>query len=129
MALTVQLAPQSKGEASTTGPWQEFPAGISGGIHLCWNSEFVLIVLPTIPQQTASHRSGTAGAGPHLLGMTDLKALLASSLMELPEPISGAIRDSQRERVAVLAENLDSHPTISDQLYTDSECSAFAGSD
>ena len=73
-------------------------------VPLCWNSEFVLFVLSAIPQESASHRADTAGAGPQLLGMTDLRALLASSLMELPEPISGAIHDSQRERVAVLAE-------------------------
>ena len=34
MALTVQPAPQSKGEASTIGLWQEFQTGISGGIRL-----------------------------------------------------------------------------------------------
>ena len=129
MALTAQLAPQSKGEASTIGPWQEFPAGISGGIRLCWNSEFVLFILSAIPQETASHRSDTAGAGPHLLGMTGLSTLFASPLMEQPEPISGAIHDLQREWVAVLADELDSHSTISDQLYTDSGCSAIADSD
>ena len=69
-----------------------------------------------------------AGAAPNLLGMADLRALLAGSLVELPEPISGAIRYSQRERVAVLAGKLDSHSIISDQLYTGSGCSAFAGS-
>ena len=63
MALTVQLAPQSKGEASTIGPWQEFPTGISGGIRLCWNSEFVSLVLSAIPQGTAPHRSDTYGWG------------------------------------------------------------------
>ena len=94
MALTVQLAPQSKGEASTIGPWQEFPAGI----RLCWNSEFVLFVLSAIPQGTASHRSDTVGAAPHLLGMSGLRALLAGSLTGLPEPILGATRCSQQKR-------------------------------
>ena len=73
---------------------------------------FVSFVLSAIPQETASHRSDTAGAGPHLLGMTDLRALRASPLMELPEPISGAIHDSQRERSAVLADKLDSQPFL-----------------
>ena len=129
MALTVQLAPQCKGEASAIGPWQEFPAGISGGIRLRWNSEFVLFVLSALPQGTASHRSDTVGAAPHLPGMTGLRALLASSLTELPELILGATHCSQQERVAVLAEKLDSHSSTSDQLYTGSGCSAFAGSD
>ena len=120
MALTVQLAPQSKGEASTIGPWQQFPAGISGGIRLSWNSEFVSIALSANPQGTASHRSDTVGAAPHLLGMTGLRAC---SLTELPEPISGATHCSQQEQVAVLADKLDSHSTTSDQLYTDSGCS------
>ena len=88
-----------------------------------------MFVLSTNPQETASHRSDTAGAGPHLLGMTGLRALLSSSLMELTEPISGAIHDSQQERVAALADKPDSHSTTSDQLYTDPGCSASAGSD
>ena len=122
MALTVQLAPQSEGEASTIGPWQEFPTGISGGIRICWNSELVLFMCQLFLRKL--HHIGLIW-----LGRVRLRALLAGSLVELPEPISGAIRYSQRERVAVLAGKLDSHSTISDQLYTDSACSAFAGSD
>ena len=114
MALTVRLAPQSKGEAPTIGPWQEFPAGISGGIRLCWNSEFVLFVLSAIPQGTASHRSDTVGAAPHLLGMSGPRALLAGSLAGLSEPILGATRCSQRERVVVMADELDSRSTTSE---------------